>query len=101
MRSAHEAERRSGALLTETERFEPSALRRTARECANESTQFGRRETCRLLEQRCCMSADQFRGSVQRTHCDEEVARVVRIRFKPKGPQPQEDILGSDGPDST
>src|SRR5436190_23157698 len=99
--SAHEAERRSGALFTETESVEPSALRRTARKGSNESAQFGRRETCRLVEQRCRTSADQFRGSVQRTDCDKEVARVVRISFKRKGPQPQQDILGIAGPDGT
>ena len=67
----------------------------------NEFTQFGRRETCRLVEQRSRTSPDQLRGSVQRTDRDKEVAGVVRISFKRKGPQPQQDIPGIAGSDST
>src|SRR5207237_4073545 len=99
--SAHEAERGSGALFTETEIGESLVLRRTAGKRTNEFTQFGRRETCRLVEQRSRTSPDQFRGSVERADRDKEVARVVRIRFKRKRAQPQEDVLGVPGPPGT
>ena len=46
-------------------------------------------------------SADQLRGSVQRTDCDKEVARVIRISFKRKRPQPQKDVPGIAGSDGT